>query len=403
MSRALAFWTFGATMWLFLFAAAAPAPLYAVYAARWRFSSLESTEVFAIYAVVLLLALLFMGSLSDALGRRPVVLGALLVQLAGMAAFIGASSLGWLLAARILQGVATGVATGALAAALVDLQPPDRPGRAALVNSLAPSAGLALGGLTSAALVQFGPDPLHLVYWGLAAGFVLVAAAVALAPEPALQRRRVRLRPQVGVGPSLRPTFLAALPTLIAGWGVGSFYFSLGPSLALQLAASTERLLGGLLLFTLAGVGSIAVLAVNGWPPQRAMTVGVSALVLGLALTLLALVARSAGGFFGATAVTGVGFGAAWLGVLRSLIALAPADARAALLSAIYIVAYLAFAIPAVIIGYLVTRIGLHDASLWYAGGAGVLAIAGLAGTIVISRRARYPAGLNAGQTRAAG
>jgi MFS family permease len=321
MSRRLAFWTFAAAFWLFLFAAAAPSPLYAVYAARWQFSSLEVTEVFAVYAVVLLLALLFAGSLSDALGRRPVVVAAVIVQLLGMGAFIAASGAAWLFIARCLQGLATGMATGAMAAALVDLQPRERPGFASLINSVAPVAGLAFGALVAAALVQVAPDPLHLVYWILAVAFLVIGVAVGMAPEPATQRAELRLRPQVGIGVAARPAFVAALPTLIAGWGVGGFYFSLGPSVALQLAGSQNRLIGGLLLFALAGVAAVSVIALNGWPSQRSMTVGVGALLVGLSLTIVALLTRSAAGFFGATAVTGIGFGVAWLGVLRTLMA----------------------------------------------------------------------------------
>lgn len=59
-----------------------------------------------------------------------------------------------------------------------------------------------------------------------------------------------------------------------------------------------------------------------------------------------------------------------------------------ALLAAIYLVSYLAFAMPAVIACLLVTRIGLHDASPWYGAGGGVLAPAGLAGTILVGRTA---------------
>ena len=76
--------------------------------------------------------------------------------------------------------------------------------------------------------------------------------------------------------------------------------------------------------------------------------------------------------------MTGVGFGVAWLGVLRSLVSLASPTGRAALLAAIFVVAYVAFALPAVVAGFLVTLVGLHDAALWYGGAVGLLALAGL-------------------------
>jgi MFS family permease len=53
-------------------AAAAPAPLYGLYRAEWKFSALVLTAVLAIYALFLLTLLIF-GSASDHLGRRRVI------------------------------------------------------------------------------------------------------------------------------------------------------------------------------------------------------------------------------------------------------------------------------------------------------------------------------------------
>ena len=75
-SRA-AFWLVAGVFCLLFFAAGAPTPLYGVYQAQLRFSATTLTAVFAIYAFVLLLTLLVFGSVSDYLGRRRVILAAL--------------------------------------------------------------------------------------------------------------------------------------------------------------------------------------------------------------------------------------------------------------------------------------------------------------------------------------
>jgi hypothetical protein len=318
-----------------------------------------------------------------------VILAALLIQIGSVLMFLVASSAGWLFAARLVQGIATGVATSALAAALVDLQPVADPGLAPVVNSAAPILGLALGALGSAVLVQFAPDPLHLIFWLMLVAFAVLTLSILRMAEPNRRRSGVRLVPRVGVEPAVRPAFIAALPSLVAGWAVGGFYLSLGPSVALQLAASSNRLLGGLAIFLLAGVGALSIIAGRSWPPTASRRVGGAAQVAGLALAVTAVALKSPTLFFAATAVTGIGFGLSWLGVLRSLVALAAPTARGALLAAIFIVAYLAFAIPAVIAGYLVSRIGLHQAALWYGGAVTVLALAGLMGTLLVSRPAR--------------
>jgi predicted MFS family arabinose efflux permease len=385
-ARQTSFWIVAFTLGLFLFAAAAPSPLYAVYAAKFHFSAIVLTEVFAVYAIALLVALLLTGSLSDSVGRRPVILSAVAIELVSMVMFVFATSVEWLFLARVTQGIATGIATSPLAASFVDLHSPEHPTLAPTVNSATLMIGIALGALTSAALVQYGPDPLSLVYWLLIAMFAVAAVGVGLMGEPSTARAALHVLPRIGVEPSVRPSFLAALAILIAGWAVGGFYLSLGPSLVLGLAQTSNRLLGGLSIFVLSGVGAACIVAARGWPAGRSMSRGAAALVAGLLFTLASILVGSPTLFIVTTAITGVGFGLAWFGVLRSLVLRASPTGRGALLAAVFIVAYTSFALPAVVAGYLVTRIGLHDAALWYGAAVGLLAVAGVVGTQLVSR-----------------
>jgi MFS family permease len=65
------------------------------------------TLAFGVYAIGLLVALLIFGSLSDHIGRRPLLIGALDFELVSMVVFLEAQSIGWVVAARVLQGLAT--------------------------------------------------------------------------------------------------------------------------------------------------------------------------------------------------------------------------------------------------------------------------------------------------------
>ncbi|MEU1600748.1 hypothetical protein ABZ468_50490 [Streptomyces sp. NPDC005708] len=97
--------------------------------------------VFAVYALFLLLALITAGGSSDFLGRKPVIIDSVPLEAASMLLFAEARGVCRLLAARAVQGLATGAATGPPAAALVELQPRRVPGLGALVNSAASSGG----------------------------------------------------------------------------------------------------------------------------------------------------------------------------------------------------------------------------------------------------------------------
>src|SRR3954468_10069816 len=145
LSRSRAFWMLAATLGFVLFASSAPSPLYVVYQAQWHFSPLTLTSVFAVYVVALLGSLLVAGSLSDRVGRRPVLLGALAVQIGAMVLFGVAHDVDVLFAARIVQGLPPGVAPGAISAALIALQPAPRPPLGALLSAAAPPLGLATG------------------------------------------------------------------------------------------------------------------------------------------------------------------------------------------------------------------------------------------------------------------
>lgn len=394
LPRAASFWMLAGVFVLLMFAVSAPSPLYSVYQASWRFSETTLTAVFAIYAVALLLTLLFCGALSDHLGRRPVILAALAVEVVAMVMFIAAHEVTLLFVARALQGVATGAATGALSAGLIELQPVGETRLAPLINSCAPSIGLAVGALATSGLVQYGPAPTRFVFWLLVAAFVVGAAGVVAMAEPGVRRpgALASLRPRAAIPPQARRTFLVALPCLVSLWALGGFYLSLGPSLAATLLHSPNLVWGGLAIFLVTGTGAAASILLRASTPQAATIGGSLALLAGLSVTLAGIAANTGAVFLAGSAVAGLGFGLAFLGVFRTLSALATADDRAALIATIYVVSYLAFSVPVVIAGIATTHAGLHDTSLAYAGALIALVVLALAGTASVAAHTRTPA-----------
>jgi Major Facilitator Superfamily len=381
------FWVLAVAFMMLFFASAAASPLYGVYQARFHFSTITLTAVFAVYVLVLLVTLLFFGSVSDFLGRRPVIVLSLLVSAGACGVFLAARGTGELFAARALQGVATGLASGAIGAALIELQPAGSE-RAALVTSAFSSAGLAVGALVTGALVQYGPAPTHLV-WALLLGvFVISAVAVLAMDEPGSPRPGVlaSMRPRVGVPRQARGTFVAALPAIIAVWALGGLYLSLGPSLAAQLAASPNLLWGGLVIFILAGVGAAAVGLFRQLAPRRAMLAGCGFLLAGVCVTIAAIATTTSAAFLGGTAVAGIGFGLTFMGAFRMIIALAGTE-RAGLIAAIFITSYLAFSIPALIAGAATTEFGLHSTALVYS--IGIAALVVIATSLLVRSGAR--------------
>jgi MFS family permease len=368
----------------FLAASSAPTPLYAVYQAEWGFSAITTTVVFGVYAVAVLVSLLTLGRLSDHVGRRPVLLIALAVQIASMVVFVTADGVPALLIARIVQGIATGAAAGAIGAGMLDLNRT----RGTLTNAVAPGIGTATGALLSALVVQFLPAPTRLIYLVLAGLFVAQMVGVALMPETVSRApgALATLVPQVRLPRAVRGPVLVAAPVLFAVWALAGFYGSLGPALVRILTGSTSVVYGGLSLFVLAAAAAGSIVLLRNATARSVMLIAIGGLITGVAVTLVAVSAGSALWFFLGTAIAGVGFGSGFQGGIRTVMPLAAAHERAGVLSVLYVVSYLGLGVPAVVAGFLAVHAGglLRTAHEY---GIAVIVLAALALVGLLRRR----------------
>lgn len=391
LPRGVAFWVVAAIAFSAFAANAAASPLYRIYQSQFRFSAAILTAVFAVYVLVLLITLLFFGSLSDYIGRRRVIAAGLAAGALGCAMFLIADGAGPLFAARALQGLAVGLISGAASAALHDLRPVGDTGP--LVSSAAPTGGQSLGAIGASALAQYAPAPTHLVWWLLLGAFAIGIPAVLAMNEPGTTRQgaAASLLPRVGVPREARAAFTGAVPGLVGMWALGGFYLSLGPSLAEQFFHSTNLLWGGILIFLLTGLGAAASVAVRKADPSNVLLGGSVALVAGALVTFAAIETTMSVTLFIGTAIAGLGFGPAFMGGYRAVAAAAPPGDRAALITAIYLVSYLATGVPAVLAGVAASHYGLHDTARVYS--VAVAGLAAAAGVTQLVRRLRADGG----------
>ncbi|WP_412064549.1 MFS transporter [Rhizobium sp. SYY.PMSO] len=370
---------YAATSALFLAASSVPTPLYRLYQRAFAFSPVLITVIFAVYAFSLLAALLIVGSISDHLGRRPVIFASILLNMVAMVLFLMAKGPDWLIAARIVQGFATGAAVSSIGAALVDLDPI----RGSITNSLAPLAGMAAGALGASLLIQFAPAPTLLVYIVTFALLALQAVLLWLVPETTSRRAGLlaSLKPEVAVPPQVRRVLLALTPINVAVWALAGFYLSLVPSLVTATTGSTMPLVGGSVVAALTISGATAVFLLRKRSAATIMKFGIPGMTLGILTVIAGMHAADVSILVLGTLTAGAGFGATFLGTVRSIMPLAKPDERAGLLSAFYIQSYLAFSVPAILAGFLSKTLGFAEAADIYAGailllvGWGVLAL----------------------------
>jgi MFS family permease len=365
------------TAMTFAASGAAPTTLYQRYQETFGLTPFILTVIFGAYVLSLLGALLTVGSLSDYIGRRPAILAALSLNVAAMLMFITADSAATLIAARAVQGFATGLATATLGATIMDT---DR-SRGPVLNSVTAFTGLTVGSLGGGALVTYAPDPQQLVY----AVLLVMSAAEALLlwymPETVTPKpgALASLQPHVSVPARARRALVQVTPVTIASWALGGFYFSLMPSLVRVATGVTLPIVGGLVVSALTFSGAIAVLSLRGTSARRILSGGIPALVSGVTITLAGVQLQHVSLMLVGTIVAGIGFGAAFSGSMRTVMPHAEAHERAGLLSVFYVEGYLSFSMPAILTGLVAPIAGLPLAADVYGAVVIVLALGSLA------------------------
>ncbi|HKA73690.1 MAG TPA: MFS transporter [Xanthobacteraceae bacterium] len=364
------------TAMTFAASGAAPTTLYQRYQETFGLTPFTLTVIFGAYVLSLLGALLTVGSLSDYIGRRPAILAALSLNVVAMVMFISADSAAALIAARAVQGFATGLATATLGAAIMDT---DR-SRGPVLNSITAFVGLTVGTLGGAALVTYAPAPQQLVFAVLLALSAAEALLVWYMPETVTPKpgALASLQPHISIPARARRALVQVTPVTIASWALGGFYFSLMPSLVRVATGVTLPIVGGLVVSALTFSGAIAVLSLRNASARSILSGGIPALVTGVAITLAGVQMQHVSLMLVGTIVAGTGFGAAFSGAMRTVMPQAEAHERAGLLSAFYVEGYLSFSLPAILTGLVAPIAGLPLAAGVYGAVVIVLALGSL-------------------------
>ena len=339
-------------------------PLYRLYQQSMHLTPFWITIVFATYVASLLAALLTVGGLSDYVGRRPVILVALLLNAAAMVLFAEARDVGQLILARAVQGLCVGVGTTALGAAILDTNR----ARGPLLNSVTAFLGMTAGSLGAAALITFAPDPLHRVYEVLLGLTALMIALLWVMPESSTPKRGAlaSLRPQIRVPPQSRSVLVRLTPANVASWALGGLYLSLMPTVVATAMGVASPWVGGVVVSALMLTAAVAVAAFRDWPARRLILSGTATLSLGVAVSMFGIQQQQVAALLAGTIIAGAGFGSTFSGTLRALLPTAEPHQRAGLLSAFYLQSYLAFSLPAVAAGLSAPLIGLSSAAYLY-------------------------------------
>lgn len=357
-----------------------PLGLYQAYADEFHFSPAVLTFLAASSMFGVIAAVVLCGNLSDRIGRRAVLLPAVLAGALSMVLFIFADGVAALLAARISTGIAVGLFTGAGTAALTELVGPDGDTRRAATHAATTSvAGFAIGPIIGGLFVQYGPWPLQLVYIVSLALLVPLLVGVLLMPETVSQRTPFRIQPQrLGAPPEGRRAFGLASVVACCCFAGASFFQSLGPSVAVVLLGVSNKLVAAAVAVCFLGASALAQIGLRGLPIRRATLTGLVLLPLGFVSVVGALLTDSLLLFVAGALAGGLGQGLAYLGGQSLVEKATPPEKRGETFSLYMIVIYVSGGITAISFGLLAKRIGLDPAALVYAGFVAAVSVAAM-------------------------
>ncbi|MGP9019441.1 MFS transporter [Streptomyces sp. BR1] len=163
-----------------------------------------------------------LGRFGDMHGKKPTLIGVLVLMVAGSVLAATTSSLLWLIVGRVMQGAATAIFPLALSVLREEVRPEKLHGAMALVSgTLAFGSGLALVG---AGLLTQGDHPdYHRVFW-LAAVLAIVALVAVVAGVPASRHKPGGRTDWLGAGTLAALLVLLLLPISQGhewGWSSG--------------------------------------------------------------------------------------------------------------------------------------------------------------------------------------
>jgi len=336
---------------------AVPTPLYAIYQARDGFPTFMVTIIFAAYAVGVMLSLYLVGHVSDWVGRRRIILAAILVNIISAIVFLFFPEVGGLIVARFINGVAIGALTATATAHLSELRAISRPDeprtRSSVISGVVNIGGIGLGPLVGGLIAQFVAGPLTATYVIFLVALVVAAIGVAFAPETVdrVAARRSYSPQRVSLPTGSGPTFVSAGAGVFSAFAIFGLFMSLAPSFLAGTLHETSRLLSGAVPFAVFGAAAIAQVIFAKLALRTQLVLSFVLMLSGVILLAASVLVVSLPAFIAAGIIAGAGVGLQFRASVGVAAMLAAPEARGEVLAAIFLIAYTGLAIPVLLVG----------------------------------------------------
>ncbi|MFA9288674.1 MAG: MFS transporter [Weeksellaceae bacterium] len=331
-------------------------PLYADYAQAAGYGKGVTALAFAFFILGALPVTFFLGGISDRVGRKLTMIVGLLLMAVTTTLMIYIPRLETIFIVRILQGISFALTIPACTAYIAELSE-NGPTYSAKMVAIMTSLGFGSGSLfTGLALLSGRTLTPWSYYFVVVALLSCVLLSIGLKDNKGAHSSILRL-PYYPTG-----SIKAGIAVAVA-WAASGSILTLIPA---QLTAINLREWVGPILFSLTFFGVITQSFVRKIEPRKAIIIGsillmfgYSILIVGLRLENLALI------LMGTAFCSMACYGFSYLGSLAAVTKIA-GDQKARATSGYFFFAYLGFALPSILVGFVADKVGLFPALQWF-------------------------------------
>ncbi|MFJ9624010.1 MFS transporter [Streptomyces sp. NPDC101181] len=342
-----------------------PIPLYRLWGDEIGFGVDTTTWLFAVYVVGTLLALVLAGGLSDQIGRRPLVVSALLITVVSAVLFLTGGSVAVLLAARFTSGIGVGLITSAVTAGLSEVYQGPSPATPQVVSTIVNMGGLGLGPLMAGLFAEYLARPTELVFLVFLVLTLAATAVALLLPETNADAdpRHWRPRLTIGVPRSALGVYVRAAFAVVPTFTLLGLFSSLTPRFIADSLHIHNPAIAGLATFVLFEIGVVAQLLGRRRRPVTLVRAGLPVLIASLVLVLVGFESESVPLFAAGTVLGGFGAGFTFSGGLRCVGTAVTHEHHAKAVATYFVAAQAALAVPVLTIGALTHVTSLQSAT----------------------------------------
>ncbi|NEA36382.1 MFS transporter [Streptomyces sp. SID13031] len=345
---------------------------------------------FAVLVVGTATSFRWLGHLSDRLGRRRIIVPALLTGILAAIVLAAWPALPGLLIGRVLTGVAVGLMASTATAYLADLYAEARPAEArsafpGLVATAANLGGLALGPLVAGAFAQWLPGPLHTSYLVFGALMAIFLGFVLASPETVDTELAERDRPvRFAVRPGQHAVFGAAAGVGFFAFALMGLFSSLGAIIVRGQLGISSYFVAGLAPFVAFAASAVGQLALGKLALPKILAIGTALFPIGLALTAVSLYHASFWLVFLGAGLAGAGAGLLFKSSVTQAAKAAEPASRAGVLAAFFVISYFGMGLPSIAFSLFIRHFDLKPTMIGF---AIVLSVGTLVAVLVPRRR----------------